>query len=154
MKLGLEVCHRCFIAPCYGTAVRAKEAAGVGAYQVIPAAHSGVSIKELCKVVLLESWTGIRPQRTLATTEELRLSSATREPVKVSHQGRNRGSGVLEKWLKQLCGLRWPTALLWNLGPAVEKGGDQGSPDCLETCHAGREESMLAQGNAGTETVL
>lgn len=112
--------------------------------QVVLAARSGVSVKELCKVVMLESWRGICPGRALVTHRGAEIVFCTWEPVEVSHQWRNKGRGVLERWQKQQCGHRRSTALLWNLGPDVEKGGSLESSDCLGTCQAGREESMLA----------
>lgn len=116
----------------------------LGKIQEVLAAQSGVSIKQLCKVVMLESWTGICPGRALATHRGAEIIFCTWEPVEISHQRRNKGRGVLERWLKQQCGHGRTTALLWNLGPDVEKGGSLGSSDCSGTCQAGREESMLA----------
>lgn len=93
---------------------------------------------------MLESWRGICPGRALVTHRGAEIVFCTWEPVEVSHQWRNKGRGVLERWQKQQCGHRRSTALLWNLGPDVEKGGSLESSDCLGTCQAGREESMLA----------
>lgn len=102
--LGLGVCTDVLQAACHGRAARAEEPRGVGQIQVVPAAQSGVPIKELGKMVVLESWTGICPGRALATHRGAEVVFCTWESVKVSHRGRNKGRGVLERRLKRLCG--------------------------------------------------
>lgn len=63
----MEVCADVLQATCYGRAARAEEQQKLGQIQVALAVHSAVSTKELYKVVILESWTGICLGRAPAT---------------------------------------------------------------------------------------
>lgn len=98
----MEVCTDVLQATCYGRAARTEEVTGVwggGEIQVVLAAQSGVSIKELCKVAMLESWTGICPGRALATHRGAEIVFCTWEPVEVSSAEKQR-QGCVRKMIE------------------------------------------------------